>query len=81
MIIFITFSFKKCPIIQSAINEHYKIRKSTQTFLLWVFYFIILTLKKENPKADTSVLENDIDDLVYQLYDLTPEEIKIVQSS
>jgi adenine-specific DNA-methyltransferase len=41
----------------------------------------ILTLKKENPKADTSVLENEIDDLVYQLYNLTPEEIAIVKAS
>ena len=41
----------------------------------------ILTLKKENPQADTSDLENEIDELVYQLYELTPEEIKIVQQS
>jgi adenine-specific DNA-methyltransferase len=41
----------------------------------------ILTAKNENPKADTSQLENDIDQLVYKLYDLTPEEIKIIEAS
>ena len=30
-------------------------------------------LKKENPKTDTSQLENQIDQLVYKLYNLTPE--------
>ena len=41
----------------------------------------ILNLKKENPKADTSALENDIDELVYKLYDLTPEEVEVVKGS
>ena len=41
----------------------------------------ILTLKKENPKADTSDIEIKIDNLVYQLYNLTPEEIEIVKKS
>jgi len=39
----------------------------------------ILTLKKFDPQADTSALESEIDQLVYKLYDLTPEEIKIVE--
>jgi hypothetical protein len=39
----------------------------------------ILTLKKENPSADTSALEKEIDQLVYELYGLTDEEIKIVE--
>ena len=39
----------------------------------------ILALKKQNPSADTSALENEIDQLVYALYDLTPEEIAIVE--
>lgn len=41
----------------------------------------ILTLKKENPEADTSALESEIDRLVYQLYELTPEEIEIVENA
>ena len=40
---------------------------------------IILMTKKDNPSADTSALESEIDTLVYQLYGLTEEEIKIVE--
>lgn len=38
----------------------------------------ILTLKKADPETDTSTLEAQIDQLVYQLYGLTEEEIEIV---
>ena len=38
----------------------------------------ILADKKANLKADTSALDKEIDQLVYALYDLTPEEIAIV---
>ncbi len=41
----------------------------------------ILTLKKQNKDADTKNLEHQIDKLVYKLYDLTPEEIEIVENS
>jgi type II restriction/modification system DNA methylase subunit YeeA len=41
----------------------------------------ILTLKKTNPQADTSQLEEEIDELVYQLYELTAEEIEVVKKS
>ncbi|MEA1979037.1 MAG: hypothetical protein U9N80_14195 [Chloroflexota bacterium] len=36
-------------------------------------------LKKESPGADVSDLEAEIDELVYKLYDLTPDEIAIVE--
>jgi len=39
----------------------------------------ILTAKKSDPSADTTALEIEIDQLVYQLYGLTEEEIKIVE--
>ncbi|ULQ55852.1 Eco57I restriction-modification methylase domain-containing protein [Flavihumibacter rivuli] len=39
----------------------------------------ILATKKQNPSADTTDIENQIDQLVYQLYELTDEEIKIVE--
>lgn len=32
-----------------------------------------------DPNADTSALEKQIDELVYALYGLTPEEIAIVE--
>lgn len=40
----------------------------------------ILSAKKSNPKADTSAEEQEIDQLVYKLYNLTPEEIAIVEN-
>ena len=39
----------------------------------------ILKAKGVNPSADTSALESEIDRLVYQLYGLTEEEIRIVK--
>ncbi|OGW25507.1 MAG: hypothetical protein A2X59_04930 [Nitrospirae bacterium GWC2_42_7] len=39
----------------------------------------ILAAKKKDPKADTSALEKQIDEMVYALYGLTPEEIAIVE--
>lgn len=41
----------------------------------------ILTAKKQIISVDTQELEKQIDQLVYQLYDLTPEEITIVEGS
>lgn len=41
----------------------------------------ILIAKKSDPKADTTELEKEIDQLVYQLYELTAEEIQIVENN
>ena len=41
----------------------------------------ILAAKKSNPETDTTDLEREIDQLVYKLYDLTPEEIALVEKS
>ena len=41
----------------------------------------ILDAKDINPDADVSELENEIDQIVYLLYDLTPEEIAIVEGA
>lgn len=41
----------------------------------------ILADKKADLKADTAVLDKEIDQLVYALYDLTPEEIAIVEGN
>ncbi|OOP90660.1 type II restriction endonuclease [Helicobacter pylori] len=40
----------------------------------------ILALKEKDPKANTQKLEKEIDALVYQLYNLTDEEIKIIEN-
>lgn len=41
----------------------------------------ILTLKKTDPEADITLAEEKINRLVYQLYGLTAEEIKIVEDN
>lgn len=41
----------------------------------------ILALKKQDSQADTSELEAQIDQLVYQLYELTEEEIQIIEGA
>ncbi|WQU34749.1 class I SAM-dependent DNA methyltransferase [Helicobacter pylori] len=40
----------------------------------------ILQAKEKDPKANTQELEKEIDALVYQLYHLTDEEIKIIEN-
>ena len=37
-----------------------------------------ILLLKENPLTDTSIMENEVDKLVYKLYDLTYDEVLIV---
>ena len=41
----------------------------------------ILDAKRTNADADTTALEKEIDQIVYSLYDLTPEEIAIVETA
>jgi hypothetical protein len=41
----------------------------------------ILKIKKQDPDADTTELEREIDRLVYGLYELTSEEIAVVEGS
>lgn len=49
----------------------------------WLTYLSsrLLDAKQRDPKADTTALEPEIDRLVYQLYDLSPEEIAVVEDS
>jgi hypothetical protein len=41
----------------------------------------ILATKKQNPSAITTDLENKIDKLIYQLYALTEDEIKVIENN
>jgi hypothetical protein len=41
----------------------------------------VISLKKEDPSADTSALEAEIDRLVYDLYGLTEEEVRVVEGA
>lgn len=38
----------------------------------------ILTAKRENPRANTSLIERDLDQLIYKLYGLTEEEVAFI---
>jgi hypothetical protein len=54
-----------------------KISKEKQANLI-LLVDKILTAKKSDPKADTTALEKEIDRLVYKLYDLLYDEVKII---
>jgi len=41
----------------------------------------IIYIKQQTPSTDTTPLESQIDQLVYQLYELTEEEIEIIEKS
>ena len=51
---------------------------TTRTKIIDIVNQILIT-KKQNPAANTTALEAEIDQLVYQLYDLTEEEIRIIE--
>ncbi len=54
-----------------------KLRHKTNKIIVLVDK--ILALKEKDPKANTQQLEKEIDALVYQLYNLTDEEIKTIE--
>jgi adenine-specific DNA-methyltransferase len=39
----------------------------------------IIAAKDDNPQADTSALERQLDNLVYKLYNLSYDEIKVIE--
>jgi len=61
---------KKIPVL--AFND----RENLENMVL-----SIIKIKKENPEADTKLLEQEIDQMVYELYGLTDEEIQIVENA
>ena len=63
---------EKIPIVEPSDED----RKQIESFVEQ-----ILTAQKANPKADTSEIEKEIDQLVYDLYGLSDEEIGIVEES
>ncbi len=65
-------SVKELPVIKTSIeNESLMVALTDK----------IIKSKKQNPQVDTCELENEIDKLVYELYGLTEEEIKIIEKS
>jgi hypothetical protein len=72
-----TFRYKKVFLEKLPIPKILK--ESQQPFIDLVDK--ILSAKQENPKANTSALESKIDKLVYQLYELTEEDIRIIETN
>lgn len=58
------------PIILAEKEEQDRIKKIVE---------VIIAAKRNNPQADTSVEEKEIDKLVYQLYELSEDEIKLIE--
>ncbi|TPH80114.1 class I SAM-dependent DNA methyltransferase [Helicobacter pylori] len=66
-------ALEKIPILQITEKNQELARKITDGAEA------ILEAKEKDPKANTQELEKEIDALVYQLYNLTAEEIKIIE--
>jgi hypothetical protein len=71
--------FPKIRIIQAKELPIPKITLSNQQPIITIVSQI-LSIKKENPQADISELEKQIDELVYKLYGLEDNEIKVIAS-
>jgi len=67
---FIYQYLEQIPIVEAENEAKYQIESLVDQ---------ILTAKQDDPEADTSELEAEIDRLVYELYDLKDEEIEIVE--
>ncbi len=61
---------KSIPIPNATLEQQKQIADFVQS---------IQDIKQNNIEADTSTLEYEIDKLVYQLYNLTPEEIAVIE--
>jgi hypothetical protein len=67
--------------MQSIYIEQIPIPPNLHTTSIRTLVTQILAAKRANPTADTSKLEDEINQLVYQLYGLTEEEIGIVEGN
>lgn len=61
---------KDIPFIPATLNQQQPIIQKVNQ---------ILELKKENPEANIKNIENEIDKLVYKLYNISSEEIEIIE--
>lgn len=64
------FHYYELPVKKASLDQQQPIIDLVDT---------ILSTKRNDPEADTTALETQIDKLVYQLYDLTPEEIQLIE--
>ncbi|GAA7577537.1 class I SAM-dependent DNA methyltransferase [Helicobacter pylori] len=73
------YQIDKEPLMNIPLIKITKSNKSTADKII-VLVDKILKSKEKDPKANTLDLEKEIDALVYQLYHLTDEEIKIIEN-
>ncbi len=73
------YRYKKAFIERLPIPKITKSNKPTADKIIALVDKILQT-KEEDPKANTQKLEKEIDALVYQLYNLTDEEIKTIEN-
>ena len=64
------FALNNFPVPQTSIDEQKPFEALVDK---------VLSIKKQNLNADTSELEAQIDKLVYKLYELTEEEIQMIE--
>ena len=79
---FYNFYIQQIPIPESILND----LTSQLPFITLVDRILAITkdedyLQNSAKQAQVKALEREIDQLVYQLYDLTPEEITLVEES
>jgi adenine-specific DNA-methyltransferase len=72
------YVFKKTTIEKLLLPESLFVEDSSE---IAAIVSQIQSLKKSGSNADISELKSQIDHLVYQLYDLTKEEIEIIESA
>ena len=77
--VFLDTEKKVFPKILIANAKKFPIKMPSDRTAITDLVNLIISRKRNNPSADTSALESEIDNLVYQLYGLTEEEIKIVE--
>ena len=68
------------PKIKKAPIESLPIKKPNDEIVSSISDLVVKVIEHKKQNTDTAELENEIDQLIYQLYDLTEEEIKIVEA-
>lgn len=69
------------PKIKKAPIESLPIKKPNDEMVSSISELVEKVIEHKKQNTDTAELENEIDQLVYQLYDLTEEEIDIIENS
>ena len=67
--------------VLTGFNEAFVIDPETREVTITEIVNKILEIKENNPNADVSKLEREIDQLVYKIYELNESEIAIIEGS